>query len=49
MNAGVQVGFLCGDGKVKREEIDLQKNKNGSITYKDMQETEAPWPAKRWM
>ena len=25
----------------------LQKDKNGSITYKDMQETEAPWPAKK--
>lgn len=47
VNAGVQVGFLCGDGKVKREETDLQKDKNGSITYKDMQETEAPWPAKK--
>ena len=47
LNAGVQVGFLCGDGKVKREETDLQKDKNGSITYKDMQETEAPWPAKK--
>jgi hypothetical protein len=47
VNAGVQVGFLCGDGKVKREETDLQKDKNGSITYKDMQKTEAPWPAKK--
>ena len=32
VNAGVQVGFLCGDGK---------------ITYKDMRETEATWPAKK--
>ena len=47
LNAGVQVGFLCGDGKVKREETDLQKDKNGSITYKEMHETEAPWPAKK--
>lgn len=47
VNAGFQMGFLCGDGKVKREETDLQKDKNGSITYKDMQETEAPWPAKK--
>lgn len=47
VNAGVQVGFLCGDGKVKREETDLQKDKNGSITYKDMRETEATWPAKK--
>lgn len=46
VNAGVQVGFLCGDGKVKREETDLQKDKNGSITYKDMQETEASWPCQ---
>jgi hypothetical protein len=38
-------GYLT--GKVKREETDLQKDKNGSITYKDMQETEAPWPAKK--
>ena len=47
VNAGVQVGFLCGDGKVKREETDIQKDKNGSITYKNMQETEALWPAKK--
>ena len=47
VNAGVQVGFLCGDGKVKREETELQKDKNGSITYKEMQETEAAWPAKK--
>ena len=26
VNAGVQVGFLCGDGKVKREETDLLKD-----------------------
>lgn len=47
VNAGVQVGFLCGDGKVKREETDIQKDKNGSVTYKNMQETEALWPAKK--
>ena len=47
LNTGVQLGFLCSDGKVKREETDLQKDKNGSVTYKDMQETEAPWPAKK--
>lgn len=47
LNVGVQVGFLCGDGKVKREETELQKDKNGSITYKEMQETEATWPAKK--
>lgn len=47
VNAGVQVGFLCGDGKVKREETDLVKEKNGAITYKDMRDTEATWPAKK--
>lgn len=47
VNAGIQVGFLCGDGKVKREETELVKDKNGSVTYKDMVPTEAPWPAKK--
>lgn len=47
LNAGVQVGFLCGDGKVKREETGLVKDKNGSVTYKDMEETSALWPAKK--
>ena len=32
---------------VYKRQTDLQKDKNGSLTYKDMQETEAPWPAKK--
>jgi len=45
--AGAQVGFLCGDGKVKEEVTPLTKDKNGSTWYEDSQDTEYSYPAKK--
>lgn len=45
--AGVQLGFLCGDGKLLSEETDLEKDKTGSTMYKDSRDVENTWPAQK--
>lgn len=45
--AGVQAGFLCGDGKLLAEVTDLVKGKDGSTQYQDTRHVENDWPAKK--
>lgn len=49
VNAGVQVGFLCGDGKVKREETDLQKDKTGLLHTRICRKPKLLGLPRRWM
>lgn len=44
---GLQAGFLCGDGKFKAEETELEKDKYGSTTHKDTKSVSTPWSAKK--
>ena len=44
---GVQAGFLCGDGKLKAEETQLERDKNGSTIHKETESVSSPWPTKK--
>ena len=49
VNAGIQVGFLCGDGKVKREETDLRRIKTGLLHTRICRKPKLLGLPRRWM
>lgn len=46
VQAGVQVGFACGDGKSKYEYTHMVKEPNGSITYNETMSQEGSYKSK---
>ena len=47
MMVGVQVGFLCGDGKYKGESSEVIIDKEGNSTYSEKEPINEAWPAKK--
>ena len=45
--AGAQMGFRCGDAKFMGESTELEKDKNGSTTYKETTNFESTMPLKK--
>lgn len=47
MMVGVQVGFLCGDGKYKGDSSDIEIDKDGKATLINNEAFNIPWPSKK--
>lgn len=46
IQAGVQVGFACGDGKLKYDLTPIKKEPNGSTTYGETESIDVPYTSK---